>query len=296
MKVLTIPSSGKIGQVVAFKSRFGMAHRMYTVPRNNSLPAQSHMRRGFGHISQTWGPGLTQPQRDLWNYAGSKVMSHPRLSSGPLTGQQLFQGLNSARFCISLPPLLVPPAPVTFGPNPVKELIPTWIDGQLRLLLRVSPETGEDASPASEYIMVFGQAPCSAGRSKRRNVSYLGLLPFPVHGLSDITDIYVAKYGEPRPGEKVFIVTVQQNSGWEGIEQETSEIIPQKPTDPPAPASSPLTLTPHMHKGCTRDVTGTNTTSVPDQPHLFAQPTGGNPASLPSSGGEGRGEQAVKTR
>jgi hypothetical protein len=253
------------------------------------------MRRGFSHISQTWGPGLTQAQRDLWNYAGSKIMSHPRLSCGPLTGQQLFQGLNSARFCISLPPLLVPPKPVVFGPNPVKELIPIWIDGRLRLCLRVSPETSGDAAPASEYIMVFGQAPCSAGRSKRRNVSYLGLLPFPVNGMCDITDIYVAKYGAPRPGEKVFIVTVQQNNGWEGIEQETSGIIPERPPDSPAPATSALTLTPHMHKGCTWDVTGTNTTPVPEVVHPSALPTGDNPASPASSGGEGRGEEAVKT-
>jgi hypothetical protein len=295
MKILTIPSSGKIGQVVAFRSRFGMAQRTYTVPRNSKLPAQSHMRRGFTHISQTWGPGLTQAQRDLWNYAGSKIMSHPRLSCGPLTGQQLFQGLNSARFCISLPPLLVPPKPVVFGPNPVKELIPIWINGQLRLLLRVSPETSGDAAPASEDIMVFGQAPCSAGRSKRRNVSYLGLLPFPMNGLCDITDIYVAKYGQPRPGEKVFIVTVQQNNGWEGIEQETSEIIPDKPEQEQAPSPSPLTLTPHMHKGCTRDVQGTNTTPVPEGVHRSALPTGDSSAPLPSSGGEGQRAEAVKT-
>jgi hypothetical protein len=253
------------------------------------------MRRGFTGISQTWGPGLTQAQRDLWNYAGSKIMSHPRLSSGPLTGQQLFQGLNSARFCISLPPLLLPPEPVVFGPNPVKELIPTWIDGQLRLRLRVSPETGEDAAPASEYIMVFGQAPCSAGRSKRRNVSYLGLLPPPRDGLCDITDIYIAKYGEPRPGEKVFIVTVQQNNGWEGIEKEASEIIPERPADSRAPATSALTLTPHMHKGCTRDVPQTNTTPVPGMDHLSAPSTPAATVSLASSGGEGRGEEAVKT-
>jgi hypothetical protein len=295
MKVLTIPSSGKIGQAVVFRSRFGMCQRTYTVPRNSKLPAQCHMRHGFGQISQAWGPGLTQAQRDLWNYAGSKIMSHPRLSSGPLTGQQLFQGLNSARFCISLPPLLTPPEPIVFGPNPVKELIPIWVDGRLRLHLRVSPETSGDASPAPEDIMVFGQAPCSAGRSKRRNVSYLGLLPFPLNGLSDITDIYVAKYGEPRPGEKVFIVTVQQNNGWEGIEQETSEIIPGKPADAPALASSPLTLTPHMHKGCTRDVQGNNTTPVPDQPHPSTPPTPSTPVSLASSGGEEWGAEVVKT-
>jgi hypothetical protein len=64
--------------------------------------------------------------------------------------------------------------------------------------------------------MVFGQAPCSAGRRKRRNVSYLGLLPAAQDGLIDITALYIARFGEPRPGERVFIVTRQQKDGWEG--------------------------------------------------------------------------------
>ena len=57
--------------------------------------------------------------------------------------------------------------------------------------------------------MVFGQAPCSSGRRKRRNVSYLGLLPVPQAGLSDITDLYTARFGEPGVGKRVFIVTRQ---------------------------------------------------------------------------------------
>jgi len=32
-----------------------------------------------------------------------------------------------------------------------------------------------------------------------------GLLPAPQNGMSDITDIYVAIYGEPPVGQKVFI-------------------------------------------------------------------------------------------
>ena len=116
--------------------------------------------------------------------------------------------------------LLAPPAPVVFGPNPVGKLVITNGEDGVRLLLSVT-------GPAVEDIMVFGQAPCSAGRTKRRNVSYLGLLPAPEGGVSDITELYVARYGEPRAGEKVFIVTRQQKDGWEGFDQETSEFVPE---------------------------------------------------------------------
>ena len=118
--------------------------------------------------------------------------------------------------------LAEPPLPVVFGPSPVGELeIENGEDGA-RLFLRVNGEVAED-------IMVFGQEPCSAGRYKRRNVCYLGLLPPPVGGWSEITQLYRAKYGEPRPGRKVFIVTCQTQDGWEGPEREASEIVPDRP-------------------------------------------------------------------
>ena len=105
--------------------------------------------------------------------------------------------------------------------------------------------------------MLFGQAPCSAGWSKRRNVAYLGLLPAPQAGLSDITNLYIAKYGEPGVGQKVFIVTRQQKDGWEGVDQETSEIALPKPADQQVAAAGALSLQPLMHKGCSRDCTVT---------------------------------------
>src|SRR5208283_4346733 len=113
---------------------------------------------------------------------------------------------------------------------PVGQLTITNVQDGVRLLLNVTASLAED-------IMVFGQAPCSAGRRKRRNVSYLGLLSAAEDGLSDITAIYVARFGAPRPGERVFIVTRQQKDGWEGYDQQTSEIVPAAPREQQAIAT-----------------------------------------------------------
>ena len=189
MKVLTIPSSGKIGQAVFFRSRFGLCQRAYVVPNPRATPARSFMRGLFGNLSHGWGPRLSQDQRDRWNLAASGVMSHPRLAQrGPLTGQQFWQAINSVRGRVGLPPTLEPPAPVVFGPTPIGRLVASNGENGVRLLLPVTGEVTED-------IMVFGQAPCSAGRSKRRNVAYLGLAPAAVGGMIDITDLYKARYG-----------------------------------------------------------------------------------------------------
>jgi hypothetical protein len=94
---------------VAYRSPFGLCHRTLTVPANTQTPARQHMRRAFGNFARAWSGVLTQAQRERWNAAGPKVQSAKRLDSGPLTGQLHFQGINSARSCIGLPPLWEPP-------------------------------------------------------------------------------------------------------------------------------------------------------------------------------------------
>jgi hypothetical protein len=198
-------------------------------------PAREHMRTIFGNSSRLWSGLLTEEQRNRWCAAGPKVMSHPRLGQrGPLTGQQFWQSINSVRGCVGLALTLEPPEPVTFGQSPVGPLTTTNDENGVRLWVAVTGELNED-------IMVFAQAPCPSGRFKRRNVAYLGLLPPPIGGLSEITQLYTARYGEPRPGRKVFIVTCQQKDGWKAIERETSAIVPNPPEPNPAAAEANAT-------------------------------------------------------
>ena len=77
--------------------------------------------------------------------------------------------------------LLWPSQPVVFGSNPVGELMIRREHGQLRLKLRV-------VGPVVEDIMVYGEAPVSPGRNKPRHPVFLGLLPAPLGGWSDITE------------------------------------------------------------------------------------------------------------
>jgi hypothetical protein len=116
----------------------------------------------------------------------------------------------------------------------------------------------------SEDIIVFGQAPCSSGRTRRRNVSCLGPLPAPQASLSDITALYLARFGESGIGPRVFIVTRQQKDGWEAFDQETHQIVPDEPADQQAASTGALPLPAYMHKGCTRDAQGTIPPPAPD--------------------------------
>src|ERR1035437_800820 len=284
MKILDIPKSGKCGQVVAFQSRYGLCLRQLVSPRNTITPARQFMRRAFGRHSQGYSRKLGEEQRHRWILAGAQVMSDPRLGqNGPLTGQQLYTSINSVRSRVNLPETLEPPARVAFGASAVSELVAENTEAGVRLRLRIAGELKED-------VMVFGQEPCSAGRSKRRNVAYLGLLPPPVDGMSDITYLYRARYGEPRPGTRVFIVTCQQKNGWKGMDRETSALVPDRPQGQQAAATGALTLQPDMHKGSTRDAEGTIALVGGQSPGGAEPVTGGGKAAGAAIGGDGDGK------
>jgi hypothetical protein len=173
------------------------------------------------------------------------------------------------------------------------------------LRLRITGELNED-------VMVFGQEPCSAGRSKRRNVAYLGLLPPPVNGWSDIIHLYRARYGEPRPGTRIFIVTCQTKDGWKGMDRETSALVPDRPkgeqelqelnglpglhgvnvspSGVPEPSEPVNSQNPYMHKGSTRDAEGTIAPVGGQSPGGIEPATGGGKAAGAAIGGGGDGK------
>ena len=227
--------SGRLKNYVYYMRGGKLCRRRYVVPANVRTSARERARKDFGAMSQAWDLVLTEEQRRAWTVAGAKVERRPRAGqSGPLPGPQHFAGINSARLAIGREILLWPPERVVFGPNPVAGLRISWVNGRVRMALRVWRGAGlaeeevrarEDARPTGEEIMVFGAAPCGARRKKWRHGAYLGLLPAAEGGESDITELYVKRYGEPKVGERVFIRTRQQRDGWEGANKEVSETV-----------------------------------------------------------------------
>ncbi|HWT79839.1 MAG TPA: hypothetical protein VN648_13720, partial [Candidatus Methylomirabilis sp.] len=283
MKILDTPRVNRLGTAVAYQSRFGLCLRAYVAPRNTRTPARERMRAVFGSSSQLWSGQLTEQQRDRWSAAAATVMSRPTLNQqGPLTGQQFAQAINSVRGCVGLSAVLEPPAPVVFGPSPVGPLEITNDEDGVRLWLAVNGDLNED-------VMVFGQEPCSAGRAKRRNVAYLGLLPPPIGGRSEITRLYRARYGEPRPDTKVFIVTCQTQAGWKAQDRVTSACVPERPSALQAIPSPATSQQVNMHKGSTRDAAGGGWPPVSQPQATAGRETGGGAASGAGSDGGGGG-------
>jgi hypothetical protein len=223
MKVMDTPRTGKLGPVVFYPSPYGLCCRPRIVPRDPRSEAQSLMRSILACCSAEWSRKLTEDQRKHWVAAALTVPSHPSLGLySHLSGHQLSIKINSILRCIGQSPVLEPPAPVAFSPNPVVGLdISNDPEAGVRLLLNVGT--------LSEDVMVYGQPPCSAGRMKQRRVYYLGLAGPATNGQCDITSLYTAKFGAPGPGKKVFIVTCQTKNGWQAPESVFSAIVPPQP-------------------------------------------------------------------
>ena len=272
MKIQDTPRSGKCGAVVAFQSRYGLCLRELVIPRNTKTEARQFMRAAFGYHSHAFSHSLSEEQQDRWRLAGAQVSSDPRLgTSGPLTGQQFYESINSVRSRVGSSEALEPPLRPAFGPNPVAGLVITNDASGIRLFLSLTGDPGTD-------IMVFAQAPCSRGRTRRRNVAYIGLTPPAVNGLSEITYLYKARFGEPRPGTKVFVVTCQEHNGWKSTDRVDSRTVPEPPEQTQAPATLSTPSSPAMHKGSSPAAQGLHK-PVPGQSQA-----GGEPAA----GGKGR--------
>ena len=117
---------------------------------------------------------------------------------------------NTRRADLGLSQFDLPTAEPVFSPNPVAELVITIIDGEARLKLRVP-------SPPAQYTLVQGPAPVRTGVRCVQHYPYLGLLPPPTDGWSDITELYVARYGVPKVGTAIWIRTCQHIDGWTDV-------------------------------------------------------------------------------
>jgi hypothetical protein len=113
---------------------------------------------------------------------------------------------------------------------------------------------------------------------KKRRVNYLGLVGPATNGQCDITAPYTARFGQPSPGQKIFIVTCQMKNGWKAQDHLASAIVPPRPlpgdqqsnqetkaqtapaTGTPAsqsaPAQASFSAIPDVYKGSTPDARG----------------------------------------
>jgi hypothetical protein len=207
MKMQSIPKRGRKGSVIYSETRHGKVAREYVTPRNPRTADQQAHRNNVRAVTGRWRT-LTPEHRAAWCAAaanryfvtgtGRRVRLH---------GYQHFVSLNTRRADLDLPQFDLPPAEPVFSQNPVDELVATFTGGKFTLKLRVP-------GPTAQYTLVQGAAPVRSAVRYVHHFPFLGLLPPPKDGWSDITDLYVARYGVPKANQAIWIRTCQHIDGW----------------------------------------------------------------------------------
>jgi len=225
MKTGSVLQTGACGDIVASKNRYGQYLRKRPSRgkrRNKRRTADTdRAEANWRAVSALWN-NLTEAQYHAWEIASAQERSRPRAGqSGRLPARTFFFKINNARASLGQNLLADPPVPADPAPNPVGQLHITNRGGRVRLKLEIR-------GLVPELIKVYGSPPQNRGKKRCRDFRVLGRLPFPNNGESDITELYVEKYGVPQVGQRVFIRTQVQSNGREGAARETNFVVPDR--------------------------------------------------------------------
>jgi hypothetical protein len=207
MKMQSIPKRGRKGSVIYSETRHGKVARAYVPPRNPRTVQQQHHRRNVQAVTRRWRT-LDAQQGAAWGAAAAnKYFINEEGRRVRLSAYHLFVSLNVRRADLGLPQFDLPPAEPVFTLNPVEGLVATFTEGEFMLKLRVT-------SPPVQYTLLYAAAPVGSAVHHVHHFPFLGLLPPPKDGWSDITDLYVARFGVPKPNQAIWIRTCQHIDGW----------------------------------------------------------------------------------
>jgi hypothetical protein len=225
MKVRRGKFSGAIGNEVYVNTKHGQVVRSRPRRPPPATPGRERARTNLGRVASVWRT-LSDQQFAAWAAAAKKEGMLP---------YRFFCQINATLVAYGQPRVLVPPRRERLRPNPIEAPEIRNRRGVITLRLRV-PQ-----APA-EFTFVFGVPWCSRGISvPRTNGVLLGRLPDAVQGWSDITDLYLNKFGKPPAGSRVFIWTRQLVNGRKDALKRTFADVPP-PEGPGNPALRPIIL------------------------------------------------------
>ena len=208
--------------VRVFKGRYGWAGSTFGPATNPRTVDQQRHRRNIPAVSRRWHT-LSLDQQGTWRMlaANTNYVSDDG-KRVRLNCFKLFVGINTRRADLNLPQFDTAPAQPVFSPNLVKELACTWTEGKFTLLARV------EGTP-EQLILVRGAKPRRSSAWRGQHFPFLGFLPPPTNGWSDITDLYVARYGVPKPNQAIWIRTCQHIDGFTDVPKTLRVRVPPLP-------------------------------------------------------------------
>lgn len=214
----------KAGGAVFTKTRFGSMVRRKVSPVQPRSSPQMNVRASFTALSKLWSDPTMDTYRDGWiGLAASYPVKDVFGQSQTLTGHQMFVRLNRALKTVELGPILPPPASLSVGYPGALTLTKSGgppID-VLYVQRAVQPLVGENG-------LFFATPGLSTGRaSAGARFRFIGYFTSTTDNPFNIFTMYVAKFGTPIVGRKIFVrvVYVTKATGAQSLPSEASITI-----------------------------------------------------------------------
>lgn len=219
--MIVVAGRGKIGGHVASANRSGAYFRTKVTPVNPQTSFQNEVRSRLGGLSQAWR-GLTEAQRAGWNgavgsYSKTDIFGDIRNPSGI----NLFQRLNNNLLTIGQ-------SQIDDAPQPSEVFTSALGAFSIELTTPTYEIEFDTAVPADVNVKVFATPGLSPGKASV--AAQFRLIDTPVGAAATSFDIsagYIAKFGVPPVGSKVFVkvVFVNNTTGQESTQQTLSTIV-----------------------------------------------------------------------
>jgi len=215
---------GKLGGIVLSKNKSGAYVRTKVTPSNPRTAPQQTVRANFGGLAQLWSEALTDSQRSGWV---AFAQTYPRRN---IFGNALvLNGLNTL-VAYNMVLLQMAQAVITDAPASPAVSPATWDNtwGTLTTASLIITEPGPSGTPGA-YNYVFATRSLPPGRAPKPSdyrwvFSNTDLTsPGPV----DISGEYIARFGAPTAGLKVYalIATADSNTGALSVSQPISGTV-----------------------------------------------------------------------
>ena len=194
--------SGKIASTVFARNRGGAVIRNRIKPINRRSIGQSTRRQSLGSLASSWR-GLTQGQRDGWNSAAQNFPLQDVLGQTIyLSGEQLYIRFNANLELIGETPITNAPAPFAFAVFTASLAVEdATVAAAFDVTFTPTPMT------AGNTLAVFATGSLSPGIEAPSNGAFrfIGQIDPSDTSPADLATEYVAVFGDPIAGQKVFM-------------------------------------------------------------------------------------------
>lgn len=217
MKILDVPRSGSYQGITSSRNRFGQYVRTRAIPVNPASGFQGTVRARLSANSAAWR-ALTDAQRAGWDTLGLSMARSDSLGqSYTLTGFQAYCSVNNNINATGGAAISAAPALVT--PSAILTATVTLTAAALSIAYTPTPLA------AGERVFTFASPQRSAGRAFESDMRLLQVSAAAAASPIDAYAAYVARFGLPVVGNRIFLSFSTYSGGFVGGALLTSKVV-----------------------------------------------------------------------